>query len=181
MASPLLATKLYAPRPRSGLVPRPGLIERLRRGTESKLTLISAPAGFGKSTLLAEWMASSGRWLGLPPGSRSMPATTTRSLLDPVIAALQTVEPGIGASALSLLEAPDRPIETVLAPLLNDLDAQPGEIVLVLDDYHAIELTGHPGRDDIPAGAPAGPRPPGDRHAAPIRRCPWPACAREGS
>ena len=57
-ASPLLETKLYAPRPRSGLVPRPRLTERLDRGTESKLTLVSAPAGFGKTTLLAEWLAA---------------------------------------------------------------------------------------------------------------------------
>ncbi len=58
MASPLLETKLYVPRPRRGLVARPRLSERLSRGAESKLTLISAPAGFGKTTLLAEWLAA---------------------------------------------------------------------------------------------------------------------------
>ena len=63
-----------------------------------------------------------------------------------MIAALQAANPGIGAGALSLLESPDRPIEAVLAPLLNDLDAQPGEIILVLDDYHAIDAP------DIQAG-----------------------------
>ena len=58
MAAPLLETKLYAPRPRRDLVPRPRLSERLSRGVESKLTLVSAPAGFGKSTLVADWLAS---------------------------------------------------------------------------------------------------------------------------
>ncbi len=60
-ASPLLETKLYVPRPRRGLVPRPRLSERLDRGAESKLTLVSAPAGFGKTTLLAEWLAADRR------------------------------------------------------------------------------------------------------------------------
>ena len=146
MASQLLATKFYAPKPRSGLVPRPRLIERLRRGTASKLTLISAPAGFGKSTLLAEWLAtpadgSVSAWLSLDPGDDHPVTFWTQ-----VIAALQAANPGIGAGSLSLLESPDRPIEAVLAPLLNDLDAQPGEIILVLDDYHTV------GSPDIQAG-----------------------------
>ena len=55
---PLIQTKLYVPRPRPGLVQRPRLIERLERGTASKVTLVSAPAGFGKTTLLADWLAS---------------------------------------------------------------------------------------------------------------------------
>ena len=77
-AGPLLETKLYVPRPRRGLVARPRLSERLSRGAESKLTLVSAPAGFGKTTLLAEWLAArSGRWNGRWRGSRSTPATTS--------------------------------------------------------------------------------------------------------
>ncbi len=56
MAHPILETKFYAPRGRRDLVPRPRLVERLRRGLDAKLTLISAPAGFGKTTLLAEWL-----------------------------------------------------------------------------------------------------------------------------
>ena len=83
MPSPLLATKFYVPRPRTGLVPRPSLTDRLLGGTEAKLILISAPAGFGKSTLLAEWLAkptdgSVTAWLSLDaaevvhePGVRS--------------------------------------------------------------------------------------------------------------
>jgi LuxR family maltose regulon positive regulatory protein len=124
---PLLATKLYVPKPRRGLVVRPRLSERLSRGAESKLTLISAPAGFGKSTLLADWLASSlagehsTAWLSLDPPDNE-PVTYWTYL----IAALQTVAPGVGASALSLLQGPQPPsIETILATLLNDLSAVP--------------------------------------------------------
>jgi LuxR family transcriptional regulator, maltose regulon positive regulatory protein len=139
MPSQLLATKLYAPKPRSGLVARPELTRRLLRGTESKLTLISAPAGFGKSTLLAEWLASPSdgsatAWLSLDPGD-DHPSRFWSHL----IAALQTARPGIGATSLSLLESPERSIEAILAPLLNELAERPDDIVLVLDDYHTID------------------------------------------
>jgi LuxR family maltose regulon positive regulatory protein len=139
MASQLLATKFYVPRPRSGLVPRPSLTGRLLGGTESKLTLISAPAGFGKSTLLAEWLAapidgSVTAWLSLDPGD-DHPSTFWPHL----IAALQSARPGIGASSLSLLESPDLSIQAILAPLLNELNELPDDIVLVLDDYHTID------------------------------------------
>ena len=140
-AGPLLETKLFVPRLRRGLVARPRLSERLRRGAESKLTLISAPAGFGKTTLLAEWLSAG------PPGDRS---TAWLSLDEAdnqpgsfwtyVITALQSVAPGVGASALSLVRTPQPPrIETVLALLLNDLVAAANDIALVLDDYHVID------------------------------------------
>jgi LuxR family maltose regulon positive regulatory protein len=141
MASPLLETKLYVPRLRRGLVPRPRLSERLSRGVESSLTLISAPAGFGKTSLLAEWhSAAPGRdhaiaWLSLDQAD-NQPATYWTYL----IAALQTVAPGIGASALALLQGPQpAPIETILATLLNELNALPTDVVLVLDDYHEVD------------------------------------------
>ncbi|MEA2612879.1 MAG: hypothetical protein QOI52_838, partial [Chloroflexota bacterium] len=140
MTSSLLDTKLYAPRRPKGLVSRPHLTDRMRRGTQAKLTLISAPAGFGKSTLLAEWLdvtpadGSVTAWLSLDPGD-SHPAT----FWTHVIAALQTVAPNVGAKALTLLESPEASIGAVLAPLLNELNAVPGDIVLVLDDYHAID------------------------------------------
>jgi LuxR family maltose regulon positive regulatory protein len=123
-------------------VPRPSLTGRLLGGSESKLTLISAPAGFGKSTLLAEWLAvptdgSVTAWLSLDAGD-DHPSTFWPHL----IAALQTAQPGIGAKSLSLLESPDRSIEAVLAPLLNELDALTHDIVLVLDDYHVIDSSG---------------------------------------
>jgi ATP/maltotriose-dependent transcriptional regulator MalT len=140
----LLETKLYVPRPRRGLVRRPRLSERLDRGTASKLVLVSAPAGFGKTTLLSEWLAARpaglagerlAAWLSLDRGDND-PA----SFWAYVIAALRTVASGVGDSALALLDAPQPPpIETVLTTLLNDLGAVAGEIVLVLDDYHVID------------------------------------------
>jgi LuxR family maltose regulon positive regulatory protein len=140
-AGPLLETKFYVPKLRRGVVARPRLSERLSRGAESKLTLISAPAGFGKTTLLAEWLAAA-------PAGRQSVAWLSLDLADnqPVtfwtylITALQTVVPGIGASALSLLQEPQPPpIETVLAPLLNELGAMSNDIVLVLDDDHVVD------------------------------------------
>jgi LuxR family maltose regulon positive regulatory protein len=141
MAGPLLETKLQVPRRRRNLVARPRLSEHLSRGVESSLTLVSAPAGFGKTTLLADWLA--------------VPAATERSVAwlsldqrdnDPavfwtyLVAALKTATPGVGASALSLLQEPQPPqIETVVATLLNDLGAISNDVVLVLDDYHLIE------------------------------------------
>lgn len=139
--SPVLETKLYVPRLRRGTVVRPRLLERLSRGAESKLTLVSAPAGFGKSTLVAEWLRSAAAdgppaaWLSLDP-AESQPEPFWTYL----IAALQTVAPRVGSSALALLRSPQAPpIEAVLATLLNDLGALPGDVVLVLDDYHVVE------------------------------------------
>jgi len=141
VTSPLLETKLYVPKLRRSPVPRPRLSDRVRQGAESKLTLISAPAGFGKTTLLAEWLAgspSNGRstaWLSLDSGDNQPGSYWTY-----LIAALQTVAPGTGANALSALDEPQSPpIETVLATLLNELSAAQDGIVLVLDDYHVIE------------------------------------------
>ena len=139
--SPLLETKLYAPAWRPGLVSRPRLSGRLTRGAASKLTLVSAPAGFGKSTLLAEWLAAvpagarSAAWLSLDPGDNHPTAFWAY-----LIAALRTAAPGVGAGALALLRSPQPPpIETVLAPLLNELGAVAHDVVLVLDDYHVVD------------------------------------------
>ena len=140
----LLETKFYVPQPRRGLVPRPRLSELLDRGAASKLMLVSAPAGFGKTTLLTEWLAAGPAapaderlvaWLSLDRGDNH-PA----SFWAYVIAALRTVASGIGESALALLQAPQPPpVEAVLTILLNDLGGVAGEIVLVLDDYHVID------------------------------------------
>ena len=129
--APLLETKLYVPRSRRGLVPRPRLSERLDRGTASTVTLVSAPAGFGKTTLLTEWLAAGpaapagerlAAWLSLDRGDND-PA----SFWAYVIAALRTVASGVGESALALLQAPQPPpIETVLTVLLNELGATAG-------------------------------------------------------
>jgi LuxR family maltose regulon positive regulatory protein len=140
----LLDTKLYLPRSPRGLVPRPRLRARLDRGAASTLMLVSAPAGFGKSTLLAEWLAAgpaaptdarSAAWLSLDGGDN-----TPVTFWTYVIAALRTMAPGVGASALALLqESQPAPIETVLTTLLNDLGTVAGDLVLVLDDYHVID------------------------------------------
>jgi LuxR family maltose regulon positive regulatory protein len=141
MAGPLLETKLHLPRRRGGLVARPRLSERLSRGVESALTLVSAPAGFGKSTLLAESLAAvavdgrSAAWLSLDRGDNDPMVFWTY-----VVAALRTATPGVGGSALALLQAPQPPpIDAVLTTLLNDLGALERDVVLVLDDYHVIE------------------------------------------
>ncbi len=144
--APLLETKLYVPRPRRGLVPRLRLSERLDLGTALKLTLVSAPAGFGKTTLLTEWLAAGpaapaderlAAWLSLDRADNEPVSFWTY-----VIAALRTVTSGVGEGALALLQAPQPPpIETVLTALLNDLGATAGDIVLVLDDYHGIDAS----------------------------------------
>ena len=140
MAGPLLETKLHVPRWRRSLVARPRLSERLSRGAESVLTLVSAPAGFGKTTLLAEWLAvaaADGRsvaWLSIDQRDND-PALFWTYL----IAALNTGVPGVGAGALALLQPSQPPGEAGLVALLNDLDAISNDVVLVLDDYHVIE------------------------------------------
>ena len=119
---------------------RPRLSERLSRGAESALTLVSAPAGFGKTTLLAEWLAvaaADGRsvaWLSLDQRDND-PALFWTYL----VAALNTGAPGGGAGALSLPQPPQPPNEAGLVALLNDLDAISNDVVLVLDDYHVID------------------------------------------
>jgi LuxR family maltose regulon positive regulatory protein len=136
---PLLATKLHVPRQRSQFVHRPHLIERLRQGREeARLTLLSAPAGSGKTMLLTDWLVSSGMrvaWLSL--GAEENEPTR---FLSYVIAALQTLDPSIGTVALAMLHTPQpAPLEQVLAVLLNDLmDPDLGDFTLVLDDYHVI-------------------------------------------
>jgi LuxR family maltose regulon positive regulatory protein len=139
MASPLLETKLYPPRLRRSLVARPRLSGRLRRAAEARLTLISAPAGFGKTTLLAEWLATRGTagsvaWLSLEESDRQPTLFWTY-----LVTALQAVVPGAGASALPLPRSGQPPVETVLATVLNELGTVPGDLYLVLDDYHLVD------------------------------------------
>jgi LuxR family maltose regulon positive regulatory protein len=143
MSGPLIGTKLFIPRLRRSLVARPRLSERLSRGAELRLTLVCAPAGFGKTTLLTAWLAAAGAerrsvaWLSLEE-SDSRPGV----FWTYVIAALQTVASGVGAGALPLLQSARTPIETVLATLVNDLTTVPDEIHLVLDDYHLVDGPG---------------------------------------
>ncbi len=140
MSTPILATKLYIPPPRPKAVLRPPLIERLNEGLtlSRKLTLISAPAGFGKTTLVSEWVAGCQRstaWLSLDEGDND-----PRRFLTYLVAALQTVESHIGKGVMNVLQSPQPPsIESILTTLLNEITAFPNNFILVLDDYHVVD------------------------------------------
>ncbi|UCH60376.1 MAG: hypothetical protein JSV61_02575 [Anaerolineales bacterium] len=145
MPAPILATKLYIPPPRPKTVLRPRLIKKLNAGLHHKLTLISAPAGFGKTTLIGEWVAGCGRpvaWLSLDEGDND----PTR-FLTYLVAALQTlalsevegIAPHIGEGVLGVLQSPQSPpIEPLLTTLVNEITTIQ-EVVLILEDYHVIE------------------------------------------
>ncbi len=148
----LLVTKLYIPPASHNLVSRPRLTARLNDGLRCPLTLVSAPAGFGKTTLLSEWIhslaltpapSSSGRgemearaaWVSLDCGDND-PARFWAYF----IAALETLQAGIGESAMALLQSsPMPPVEMFLTSLINAVAAIPQDFALVLDDYHVIE------------------------------------------
>lgn len=134
----LLATKLHVPSLGVQLVHRVALLDVLSAGLRRKLTLLSAPAGWGKTTVLAQWALAGGEdkrfgWLSLDPSDN-----------DPVwfwmyvIAALQKTSPGVGMRAVELLAMGADPVQVVLPTLLNDLDPIAGPMVLILDDYHLV-------------------------------------------
>jgi LuxR family maltose regulon positive regulatory protein len=138
---PLLMTKLSVPFVRPSLVARPVLSEKLDEGLGRKLTLLSAPAGFGKTTLLSSWigeLSDDGRplaWLSLDPSDND-PARFWRYF----VTAIDQLKPDSGEIALLLLGSPQAPpIEAILTTVLNELGNLPAEAVLVLDDYHLIE------------------------------------------
>ncbi len=157
MAIPLVATKLYIPLPRPQCVARSLLAERLNQGLERRLTLLSAPAGFGKTTLLSSWIsglrqctderppivagsASSSPYLQFAWLSLDETDSAPERFLACVIAAIRTVQPGLGESVMAALQAPQPlPIETLLTHLLNEIAALPGKLILVLDDYHLLD------------------------------------------
>lgn len=175
MSMPTLATKLYIPPLRHKVVRRPHLVERLNAGLAEgrKLTLISASAGFGKTTLLSEWISdfrfrildfgggapaqksiqnskskiqNQVAWLSLDEGDND-----PSRFLTYFVAALQTIAPQIGAGLLALFQTPQQPREpagreALLTALLNELAAIPDHFMLVLDDYHVIDAApnGHP-------------------------------------
>ena len=120
------------------MVLRPRLIKRINDTLHRRLTLISAPAGFGKSTLVSAWIANCEQpvaWLSLDEGDND-PAR----FLSYLISALQTISPNLGAGMLAVLQSPQPPpIESILTGLLNEITAIPKDFILVLDDYHAID------------------------------------------
>ena len=134
----LLTTKLYIPQIHEDLVPRPQLYQRLDASMSRKLTLVSAPTGFGKSTLVTSWLADrdqSAAWLSLDPGDN-----------DPVrfwsylVGAIQSLHPQIGVEARQIIAASQlRSTEIVAISLLNDISQLAADLLLVLDDYHIIE------------------------------------------
>ena len=145
MAMPILATKLYIPPPRPNVVLRSRLIERLNEGRFSgrKLSLISAPAGFGKSTLVGEWVAGCERlepkvrvaWLSLDEGD----SDPTRFMIY-LVSALRTIMANMGAELLGALLSSQPPsTESILTALLNEIATVPDDFVLVLEDYHVID------------------------------------------
>lgn len=140
MSTPILATKLYIPPPRPNVVIRPRLLAGLNEGLTRKLTLISAPAGFGKTTLVSGWVATCDcpiAWVSLDDGDND-PAR----FMAYVIAALQTLMPHLGDGVLRAMQSPQPPaMETILTALVNEIITIPHEFALVLDDYHLIEST----------------------------------------
>ncbi len=132
----LLETKFFIPSSKSNLVKRDRLVKYLDGGTKKKLTLISAPAGFGKTTLLAEWLERtelSHTWLSLDQRDN-----------DPIgfwtyfVGALRKIQPQLGEAATAILRSPETDFEFFLTSLLNEISTLETRILLVLDDYHAI-------------------------------------------
>ena len=139
VASPLIGTKLYVPRLRQGLVGRARLHGLLDAGGQARLTLVSAPAGFGKTTLLSEWAHEAGTggrpvaWVSLDSADNEVASFWTY-----VVTALQAAVTGIGDGALERIASAPMSVGGVLTPLLNELAAAPADVWLVLDDYHVV-------------------------------------------
>ncbi len=138
---PLLETKLYIPTPPPTLVQRSRLVERLKEGMKCKLVLISAPAGFGKTTLLSEWIQQSKMpvaWFSVDKGDNE-----PVHFLNYIIAGLQTMDSNIGQAARNLMKSLQLlPIQSILINLINDVLSSPKDFVLVLDDYHLVDSKG---------------------------------------
>ncbi len=140
MSAPFLATKLFIPPPRPKVVPRPRLVERLNEGLAAgcRLSLVSAPAGFGKTTLVSEWTSICGMpvaWLSLDEGDND-----SARFISYLVKALQTIQAGIGEGLLAALQSPQPlQIETILTTLINEISTVSEIFLLVLDDYHSID------------------------------------------
>jgi LuxR family maltose regulon positive regulatory protein len=145
MATPILTTKLYIPPPQPKVVKRPRLVEQMNESLHRKLTLLSAPAGFGKTRLVSEWVAACDRpvaWLSLDEDDND-----PVRFLTYLISALQTIAVGIGDGVLGALQSPQPPpTDSLLTALLNDIAAIPEAFIFILDDYHMIDT---PPVDDV--------------------------------
>ncbi len=151
MTSTLLATKLFIPTRRPHLVARRRLIEALDEGLQQKITLISAPAGFGKTTLVTDWLdnlqeeaqrknqiGTRVAWLSIDEGDNDPLRFLTYFIS--AINRMETMDATLGTEALGMLQSPQPlPTETTLTSLINEVAAFPEKIVLVLDDYHLID------------------------------------------
>ena len=137
MSPTLLNTKLFIPRARPDLIPRARLTEQLRTGAWRALTLVSAPAGFGKTTLVADWVGESGwkaAWVSLDEGDNEV-----SRFLSYLIMALREIGDGIGQTLLDSLQSSHSPsVEAVLTGLLNEVATLPDDFIVVLDDYQSI-------------------------------------------
>lgn len=141
METPILRTKFYIPQRRANAVPRPDLIERLNLGLSGKLSLISAPAGFGKTTLVIEWLAQlpqdshRAAWISLDENDNEIIRFITY-----LIAAVQMIWPDFGSAALASLSAAQTlKVEAITHELLNEWAQNAAPMLLVLDDYHVVE------------------------------------------
>jgi len=136
--SPFLATKLFIPRSSSKQVQRPSLIDKLNTFHDHKMTLVSAPAGFGKTTILTQWVSQLNdpvAWLSLDERDND-PFLFLRYL----IAALQSVDSSLGVTATHALEAAKKQsLVAILIPLLNEISAKQYKLLVILDDYHCIQ------------------------------------------
>jgi len=134
----ILSTKLYIPPPRDNAVFRPQLIEQLEKGLGRKLILVSAPAGFGKTTLVSEWITGCQQpvaWLSLDDGDND-PARFWSHL----IVALQMIVENVGAAVLGMIQSPQPPsIEAILTSLINEITLIPDDFILVMDDYQLLD------------------------------------------
>ena len=151
MTSTILVTKLFIPPTRPDLVHRPDLIEQLNEGLHRKLTLISAPAGFGKTTLVTEWLdnmrgdakkenqiENRTAWISLDGGDNDRVRFLTYFIA--ALNQIEGIEATFGKVALSMLQSPQPPpIEATLTSLINEIAAIPDKIIFIFDDYHVID------------------------------------------
>ena len=138
MPIPVVTTKLRVPPLRTKVVIRQRLLERLQEGLNHSLTLVSAPAGFGKTTLLSEWLGEVNlkvAWLSLDDSDHDITRFITY-----LVSALQVIDKSIGESVLGALKSHQPPaVDTLLVALLNDIDSVSQDFILVLDDYHEVD------------------------------------------